>query len=68
MESSYIGLVVLWVILIVILAIGFLMKHNDRDSDNRKQNNSEYFPYLTISKSEYFYGILLVLSLGLGCL
>lgn len=65
MESSYIGLVALWSIFIVVVIGGYILKHNDRNSDANNENNSEYFPYLTVAKSEHFYGLLLFISFGL---
>ena len=65
MESSYIGLVALWSIFIAVVIGGYILKHNDRKYDGKNENNSEYFPYLTVAKSEYFYGLLLFISFGL---
>ena len=78
MESSYIGLLCFWGLLILVFVSGYLLKLNDRksyrnrteyqDAEYRVVNiheNSTFFPYLTILESDYFFTILTVLSLGL---
>ena len=65
MDSSYIGLISLWGILAIILVLGYVFSNRDGVNDGRNENTSNHFPYLSVIKSEYFYGIILLLSFGL---